>query len=311
MKILLVDDTATERFIMTAHLKNMGHEIIAGNNGEEAVDLCQSEHPDLILMDVIMPVMDGHEAAVAIRALDIDWIPIIFLSGRTDPDDIVAGIDAGGDDYLTKPVNEKVLKAKMIAMQRIAVMRRQLIETTGKLEEANAELKLLADVDGLTKLANRRHMEAHLKRSIRLCSRYDHPLSFILIDIDYFKKYNDLYGHLAGDSCLKKVAKVLKRELSRPVDLACRYGGEEFCLILPDTDTDGASFVAKKIQNAVEQLNIPHSENEGKNRVTFSAGIVTEIPEKNLSMEKLIVKADQALYQSKDSGRDQVTFYSP
>jgi len=282
MKILLVDDTATERAVMAAYLDELNHEVITGQNGQEAIDLYKKAQPDLIIMDVIMPVVDGYEAAKSIRALGDEWVPIIFLSGRTNPEDVVAGIEAGGDDYLTKPVDEKVLGAKMVAMQRIAAMRRQLLETSSKLEKANTELKLLADIDGLTGLANRRYMDTHLQKAIKLCSRYTQPLSIVLIDIDYFKKYNDLYGHLAGDSCLKKISKVLTRGLSRPLDLACRYGGEEFCLILPDTDTAGAESLAVNIQRSIAKLNIPHTQNPGKNRVTFSAGIATDIPNQNL-----------------------------
>ncbi|MCB1850402.1 MAG: diguanylate cyclase [Gammaproteobacteria bacterium] len=304
MKILLVDDTQTMRMLMTAILEEFGHNVICCENGEVAVDRYLSEHPDLILMDVVMPVMDGYQAAKKIRALDNDWVPIIFLSTRAEPKDVAAGIDAGGDDYLTKPVDEIILKAKLIAMQRIATMRHKLISVSRDLERANSVLQRQAEVDGLTGLANRRLLDRHLELEIARCTRTNSPLSIIMADLDFFKAYNDHYGHIAGDSCLKKVADTLKDAINRSNDLACRYGGEEFCIVLPDTDQSGVKHVAEQLRKTVENLRIPHIKNGGS--VSLSLGTSTTIPDKNCSADQLIHGADRALYQAKQTGRNKV-----
>ncbi|MCW8943608.1 MAG: diguanylate cyclase [Sedimenticola sp.] len=306
MKILLVDDTKSERLLMTAHLESLGHTVVSGINGQQALELYQSVSPDLVLLDVIMPVLDGHQVAREIRNSFEEWVPIIFLSGRNNPDDIVAGIESGGDDYLTKPVDLKILKAKMSAMQRIANMRHKLIAVTQELENANQELQQMADSDGLTGIANRRCIDEYLVRMHGHCRRYKQPLSLIMLDIDHFKAYNDTYGHLAGDSCLKKMAKVMKLCVKRPIDLAGRYGGEEFCIILPDTDQQGVLRVAKLLQNSIHKMAIPHTGSITKPFVTFSAGCITAIPDEQTDTMTLFARADEALYIAKKNGRDQI-----
>ncbi len=305
MNILLVDDTRTEQNIMTVRLNEMGHDVMCCSNGQEAVELYCEYDFDLVLMDVIMPVMDGYEAARQIRKEDDDWVPIIFLSGRTEPNDVAAGIEAGGDDYLTKPVDEIILAAKMAAMQRIAAMRHRLITVSNDLEKANSELQKLANADGLTGLANRRIIDEYLEKETARAVRSDHPISVIMIDIDNFKLYNDNYGHLAGDSCLKKVSKVLKNTVRRPEDLVGRYGGEEFCVILPSTDMNGAGFVAERIRSEVENLEIPHAKNSASTFVTLSLGIASRIPGSKATATKLLSDADKALYIAKTAGKNQ------
>ncbi|VAX10994.1 Response regulator [hydrothermal vent metagenome] len=307
MKILIVDDTKTEQIILTSLLKKLGHKVICGENGTQAIALYQSHNPDLILLDVIMPEMDGHEAARRIRSLSGDWIPIIFLSGRVHAADIAAGIEAGGDDYLTKPVDHTVLTAKVHAMQRIAAMRHQLIKVTSELEEANTALQRLAHIDSLTGLTNRRHLDAHLTNMVATCAKTKQPLSVIMIDVDYFKRYNDTYGHPAGDSCLKKIAKVLKRTVTRPCDMTARYGGEEFSVILPDTPLNGAKHVAETIRSNIEKLSIPHTGSPDFNKVTASFGVASLVPEPDCENHHLLHKADKALYEAKENGRNQVS----
>ncbi len=304
MNILLVDDTRTEQHIMTVRLSDMGHEVVCCSNGQEAIKLYTKYDFDLVLMDVIMPVMDGHEAARRIRSLGDDWVPIIFLSGRTSPEDIAAGIAAGGDDYLNKPVDEKVLAAKMTAMQRISAMRHRLIVVSQELEKANDELQKLANADGLTGLANRRIVDEYLEKETTRSIRSGLPIAVIMIDLDNFKAYNDTYGHVAGDSCLKKISKVLKNTISRPEDLPGRYGGEEFCAILPNTDLDGAKIVAERIRTNVEELKIPHSGNPDNNIVTLSIGVSSHIPRKQAPSNQILSEADKALYQAKMAGKN-------
>ena len=187
MKVLLVDDAKTERMIISSYLEDMGHDVIVAEDGKKAIALYHSEKTDLVLLDVIMPEMDGYETARQIRLDENVWVPIIFLSGREEPDDIYAGIQAGGDDYLTKPINPRILEAKMISMQRIATMRHKLIRLTKDYEAVNAELNKQANIDGLTGLANRRHLDKYLKIESSRCSRNKQNLSVIMCDVDYFK----------------------------------------------------------------------------------------------------------------------------
>jgi diguanylate cyclase (GGDEF)-like protein len=309
MKILLVDDTPAELKIISSYLRKMGHELISCTNGEEAVECYQNNTVDLVLLDIVMPVMDGYEAARRIRGFKDGWVPIIFLSGRDSPKDIAAGIEAGGDDYLVKPIDEVILAAKMRAMERIADMRERLIEVSSELEEANAELQKLADVDGLTGIANRRSLDAYLEHETARCIRENQPISVIMIDLDHFKAYNDYYGHLAGDNCLKRIADILQNKVRRPSDMAGRYGGEEFCIILPNTDEEGAKHVAEFVRLTVEELGIPHVGNGEKGVVTLSLGVVTHYPDPSFGISALLNEADKALYHAKRCGRNRVEVF--
>jgi len=305
MKILLVDDTKTERLIISAYLEKLGHTTICAENGHQAIELFKSESPDLVLMDVIMPEMDGHEAARCLRKDESDWVPIIFLSGRVAAEDIVAGIEAGGDDYLTKPVDFTVLGAKMTAMQRIAKMRHRLILLSSELESANSELKKLVNIDGLTGLANRRYLDKYLRVEVARSMRNKHMLSVILCDVDFFKKYNDTYGHLKGDDCLKDVAKAMETACKRSTDLVARYGGEEFAVVLPDTSGENAVMLADTMRQAIEDLNEEHSASD-LGKVTISMGVYCSLPQNKGASENMLQKADEALYQAKQGGRNRV-----
>ena len=311
MKILLVDDTKTDRLIMTQYLEKLGHEVITGENGKQATELFQQANPDLVLMDVVMPEMDGYQAAQLIRVEASEWVPIIFLSARVEPEDIQAGIDAGGDDYLTKPVNHVILAAKMKAMERIAKMRRRLVKLSVELEKANHELTQLANIDGLTGLANRRYMDNYLRVEISRAVRNQQSLTIVLADVDSFKPFNDNYGHLEGDDCLKKVASSLDTVCQRSTDLVARYGGEEFAIILPDTTTENAALMAEKMRMAIETLSIPHAHSKVSDICTMSFGVYSGIPERGSRGEQLLALADAALYKAKENGRNQVQFNQP
>jgi len=305
MKILLVDDTKTERLILSVYLEKLGHTIVCAENGHQAIELFKSSNPDLVLMDVIMPEMDGHEAARQLRKDESDWVPIIFLSGRVAAEDIVAGIEAGGDDYLTKPVDFTVLGAKLMALQRIAKMRQKLLEVSSELAHANAELKKIVNIDGLTGLANRRYLDKQLREEIARSIRNKHELAVVLCDVDLFKKYNDTYGHLKGDDCLKKVAQAMESACKRTTDLVARYGGEEFLAILPNTSAEDAVLVAEKMRSAVESLNEEHSASS-LGKVTISLGVYSALPKNEDDLEMLLQNADDALYDAKEGGRNRV-----
>lgn len=307
MKILLVDDSRYECAVISGYLQEMDHDIVIVNNGQQAIDAYPEVQPDIILMDVIMPEMDGHSAARILRMNAKDWVPIIFLSACISAEDIALGIQAGGDDYLTKPVNKIVLEAKMIAMQRIAAMRHQLLDVSKALEQANTELKQLVNIDGLTGLANRRYMDQILRSELLRGYRQHEPLTVILTDVDLFKSYNDHYGHVAGDECLKKIGQVLLSSVHRGGDVVARYGGEEFAMILPNTPAEGAMRIAESVREKVEQLSIPHEASSVARVCTMSAGVYTCLPQQSEPNDILLQKVDHCLYQSKTHGRNRVT----
>lgn len=310
MKALIIEDTLTSATLVCHQLGKMGLETVHARDGESGIELFKSERPDLILLDIIMPGLDGFEVARRIRQLERDgeWTPIIFLTARTGDEDLERGIEVGGDDYLIKPVSEIVLKAKVRAMQRIAQMRYSLLVLTRKLDEANRELMRLSSADGLTGIANRRRFDETLLKEWRRCAREARPLALLLIDVDFFKPFNDNYGHQAGDECLKAVARALSQTLHRPSDLAARYGGEEFAVILPGTDEAGALAVAEALRAAVQQMGIAHRYSEVAPVVTISVGLAcaTPKPGDETGFIGLLKDADAALYRAKSEGRNRV-----
>lgn len=308
MKALVIEDTVTSATLVCHLLEKMGLRAVHARDGESGIEAFKLERPDLVLLDIIMPGMDGFDVARRIRQLERDgeWTPIIFLSARASEEDLERGIDVGGDDYLVKPVSEVVLKAKVRAMQRIAQMRYSLLLLTRKLNDANRELSRLSSVDGLTGIPNRRVFDEALVREWRRSERRNAPLSLLLLDIDHFKEYNDCYGHQAGDDCLRAVAASLDRALRRSSDLAARYGGEEFVIVLPETDAQGAHKVAVSVLELVRGLGFEHVRSETAPVVTLSIGIATAIPARDddSGWKRLLASADAALYQAKKVGRN-------
>jgi diguanylate cyclase (GGDEF)-like protein len=303
MKVLLVEDSIASLQVIQTYVESAGHSVVTACDGEEGIQKFLEHKPDLVLLDVNMPNMDGYQCARHIRKncqRGNLWIPIIFLSGEVTDDAIVKGIDSGGDDYLLKPITRKVLSAKLRAMARIANMRKEL-------EDATAHLKRLSSIDGLTQLYNRRHFDETLKREWSRSNRSQSPLSLILCDIDHFKAFNDNYGHVAGDDALVKTSKAIIETLQRPSDLPARYGGEEFAVILPDTPAVGAMIVAEQLRTAVDTLTIPHAFSNAANIVTMSIGVSTYYPNKTkASYVELLESADRGLYRAKNNGRNRI-----
>ena len=305
MKVLIVDDSPTIRMALRGLVQQMGHSVIEAEDGSKALASYAQDRPDLVLIDVVMPVMDGYEAARQMRHSRPDeWVPIIFLSSKEADQDLDRAIEAGGDDYLVKPVSYVVLNAKIRALQRIESTRTKLLEMSRDLAAANRELENLSRQDGLTGIANRRYFDTYLLTEVRRASRERHPLSLILADVDYFKAYNDCYGHQAGDDCLRRVAAGLKAVGRRPADLAARYGGEEFAMVLPSTAMEGAVDVAKSLARAIEALAIPHERSGVSTQLSLSQGVASLIPAHDTTPESIIELADQALYQAKQQGRN-------
>jgi len=310
MKILIVDDSATIRAALKGLVERMGHSVAEAKNGEEALQLYQQERPGLVLIDVVMPVMDGYEAARRMREANPDeWVPIIFLSSKEADQDLDRAIEAGGDDYLVKPVSFVVLNAKIRALHRIESMRSKLLDVSRDLASANRELEKLSRQDGLTGIANRRYFDSYLETEVRRAARERQPLSLILADVDHFKAFNDHYGHQAGDDCLRQVASALSTAGRRPADLAARYGGEEFAIVLPGTGLDGAVDVAQALSRLIAGLAISHARSASGQSITLSQGIASLTPEKETSSEDLIHRADQALYQAKQQGRNRYVVF--
>lgn len=305
LKILLVDDQLTFRTTLGAELRAMGHEVVLASHGVEALALYERERPDAILLDVEMPGHNGHWVAQRIREAEPDaWTPILFLSGLVGDEDLATGIEAGGDDYLFKPISPVVLRAKLRAMQRLCGLHRELLTLTDQLKASNADLQQLTVHDALTGLTNRRGLDIRLDEEVRAARRDQQPLTLILCDVDNFKQYNDTAGHLQGDQCLTKIGRLLKDTCRRPRDLAARFGGEEFVLLLPGTSHSGAMFFARGLQRMLQQLALPHPATNGKKYVTISGGITTCVPDGTTTIESLLSRADAALYTAKALGRD-------
>ena len=310
-KVLVADDARVMRFATLRILKKLGLAAVEAENGFQALELFEREKPDLVLIDVQMPGLDGLEVVRRIRQLSGEhWVPVIFLTSMQDESDFTRGIEAGGDDYLTKPVSPVVLEAKIRAMRRLDDMRRELMAVTLELREANERLARLSQQDGLTGLANRRRFDLDFMRELGRARRDRHPISLVIADVDFFKAFNDTYGHPAGDDCLRRIASALRGTCRRPGDVAARYGGEEFALILPDTTEDSARQRAIDAMRAVAALEIEHRGSTVARTVTMCFGVAGSVPDAEVVADTLVERADRALYAAKRSGRNAVLAWS-
>lgn len=298
--ILIVDDSASMRAMIAGVISAIGYTPLEAASGEEAVEVYAQNKVDLAVLDVNMEGIDGFETCRRLRRQADNWFPVIYLSATDSVENIVEGLDAGGDVYVTKPINPRVLEATLKALGRIADMK-------DALNRANRELEKLAAYDGLTQVANRRSFDESLVRFSLQAKREKTDLALILIDIDHFKAYNDHYGHLQGDDCLKQFAQGASEALLRPVDMFCRYGGEEFGVLLPNTSKEGAENVAKRMAEKIAELAIEHTESPTAGQVTASMGIA--LSESGLTdAVELLDQADKALYRAKEAGRNQYQF---
>ncbi|MGV8905541.1 MAG: diguanylate cyclase domain-containing protein [Acetobacterium sp.] len=292
--VLIVDDSLLNtKLLEQALMENF--DILIANNGQDALAIANSDNPpDIILLDIMMPEMDGYEVC---RALQLDPhtkdIPVIFVTALSEAENEEYGLKLGAIDYITKPYSIAIVKAKI--KNHLALKYYQDI------------LKINTDVDQLTNIANRRRFDEMFSIEIKKAKRMGSFLSLLMIDIDHFKLYNDTYGHLEGDECLRKVAFAIKSALKRPGDLAARWGGEEFTCILPDTDPKGAVDVGENLRKAIMNLSIKHESSPVYQDVTVSIGVVTLNPLAEGSCETLLKQADKALYQAKESGRNRIS----
>lgn len=310
--ILIVDDHLDNVRSLSLLLSKSGYLVRKAISAEIALKTIQIAQPDLVLLDIQMPEMNGYEVCERLKAnSETNHIPVIFLSASNDTDDKVQAFAVGGADYITKPFRAEEVLARvrhqitiLRQQQQLVTQNAQLQQIKADLQQANLELKRISYTDGLTQIANRRCFNETLEQEWQRLRREQQPLSLILCDIDYFKQYNDCYGHLAGDTCLQQVAQIITKCINRPADLTARYGGEEFAIILPNTDQEGAVIVAKTIQATLQSLQIPHVGSTVATYITLSVGISCLIPTLNCSFLELIAAADTALYQAKRQGRN-------
>lgn len=292
-KILIVDDAPANISVLVKALTS-DYEISVAVTGEDALSIVTSDRaPDLVLLDIMMPGMDGYEVC---RRMKNDAatreIPIIFITAKDDEEDETRGLELGAVDYITKPFSPPIVKAR--------------VKTHLELKRKSDLLENLASLDGLTCIANRRRFDQILEVEWSRALRTESWISVIMMDIDFFKPYNDNYGHAAGDDCLRKVAEALETSLRRSADTVARYGGEEFVAILPGTDPHGALVVAENMRHSVESLAIEHAYSAVSPLVTISAGVASAIPMTESSAGTLVASADKRLYEAKSSGRNRV-----
>lgn len=302
-QILVVDDDAVTRMQLRLYLQKEGHRVTLAQQGREALALFPNLNPELVLLDAMMPVMDGFDCCRALGELAPDC-PVLMITGLEDEASVDRAFEAGAMDYVTKPIHWAVLRQRVKRLVYQTRLQRQL-------EAANELLQGLALVDELTQLANRRQLDDVLTTEWQAAQRGGYPVGLILIDVDYFKKYNDNYGHPAGDVCLREIARVLAASVSRPKDLVARYGGEEFMVVLPDTPLSGVQWVGENIRRGIRELNLRHEFSLVTNHVTLSMGCISAVPSSELSLAKTIALADQCLFQAKSEGRDRLVAYPP
>lgn len=298
--ILVVDDDHSTRTLLRQALEKESYEVVEAENGQECLAAYEHLQPDMILLDVKMPVMDGLTCCAKLKQLPGgDRLPILMISGLKDQASVDQAFKAGAVDYITKPINWPVLRQRMQRLLRE-------LKLANQLQQANQELRRLASSDSLTQVANRRRFDECLNQEWQRSVRETIPLSLILCDIDFFKAYNDTHGHQTGDHCLRQVARAISSAVKRPVDLVARYGGEEFAVVLPNTPSEGALQVAEEIQSNLKALKLIHPSSPASAYVTLSLGVTSTVPSHKSSPEMLIAAADKALYQAKAKGRDAI-----
>lgn len=303
-RILIVDDHEDNVELLRARLEARGYETLTAWDGREALEVVKREIPDLVLLDVMMPHVDGMEVARRIKADDsLPFIPIIMQTALDSTEHKVEGLDAGADDYITKPINFAELEARVRSMLRVKALQDEVERQRDELQQLNQRLLSISRTDGLTGLVNRRHLEERLQEQYEHAKRLGEAFTVVMVDLDKFKSVNDTYGHQAGDAVLKQLANLLT-EQAREIDHVGRYGGEEFMLILPGTVLDAGVTFAERVRHALEA-----------HTFTFEGGAITRTGSFGVSAwphpriegcDALVKAADDALYVAKETGRNKV-----
>ena len=300
--ILLAEDDPVTRMLMTRFLKNAGYEVDAVANGSEALDHMTKRYYPMLVTDWEMPEMDGVALCKAVRNMQLDgYVYSLLLTARDSKEHIIAGLEAGADDYLVKPVHEPELVARLNAGRRILALEHSL-------RAANHRNRILSITDALTGAYNRRYLMEQLPREVERCRRYAYPLSVLMCDLDHFKHINDQCGHAAGDDVLQQFAARSQRSIRSNSDWIARYGGEEFLIVLPETSYGDGMFVAEKLRALI--ANVPFTTRMGEIPMTASFGVAstsTSGPDLTMKVDTMIRTADECLYMSKMEGRNRCT----
>lgn len=291
-KLLIVDDQPINIRILSQAF-SAEFQVLMATNGAKALSICATQAPDLVLLDIMMPEMDGYEVCIRLKANPITAdIPVVFVTAHTDDASEERGLEVGAVDFISKPINIKIVRARIKA--HIALKRQSDI------------LRSFAFIDGLTGVRNRRYFDEHLGIQVALAQRSKLPICVIMIDVDFFKSFNDCYGHQAGDDCLRRLASVFQSCLKRPTDFVARYGGEEFVCLLLDTDLGGGLALAENIREASLACHIGHNKSAVSDWVTISVGVGAMGPTQLTTGSDLVKIADSNLYQAKHQGRNRV-----
>jgi diguanylate cyclase (GGDEF)-like protein len=294
--LLAVDDSFTSLEDLSVHLGDI-HEVVEVKSGHDCIQFCRMRTPDLVLLDVEMPVQDGFETIRILKGIpEMQMVPVIFLTSSSDTETESRGFDEGAADFIAKPFNPVVLRAR--------------VETHLKVREQYQTIRQLSMLDPLTNIPNRRFFYERLEAEWFRMAREKNDLSFLMMDIDHFKNYNDTYGHSQGDEALKAVATVLRTTLKRAGDFVVRMGGEEFGALLPATDLEGAKSVAETLRQNVQGLRVPLIEGNTHEAppITISLGIAATVPDPVVPYDRIIQTADHKLYDAKNKGRNRCEF---
>ena len=290
--LLLVDDQPINIQVLY-RIFSPDYRVLMATSGAKALELCRDDRPDLVLLDVVMPEMDGHEVCRRLkRDLATCNIPVIFVTAHNDAAEETHGFEVGAVDFIAKPVNPATVRAR--------------VKTHLTLKHQSDLLRKMVFIDGLTGVFNRRCFDEQLATEWRRATRNASSLGLLMLDIDHFKRYNDRYGHQQGDDTLRQVASAIKASLLRPGDLVARYGGEEFACIVPATDFEGALGVAQRIEHGVRSLQLAHADSDTAAVVTLSIGLALGQPGRDADPTALLALADVQLYHAKHSGRGRV-----
>ncbi|MCL2627994.1 MAG: diguanylate cyclase [Oscillospiraceae bacterium] len=296
-KILIVEDSKLNQEILRNILQK-DYKLDFAIDGTVALDKVKKAPPDIILLDLILPGMDGFGILTELKKCDSTRsIPVIIITGRSDPEEEAKGLNLGAVDYITKPFHAVVVNAR--------------VETQVKILKQMRIIEKFGFIDTLTNIPNRRHFDQTFIKEWNRAKREKKPISIVMIDVDHFKMYNDTHGHQQGDVALQTVAGTVTSSLKRTADIAARWGGEEFAVLLPNTTLEGAMHIAEEIRSNIEASDIPCGKGGKSHKITISMGVAQTLPDKDASIAELILQADRALYKAKDTGRNKVCAGGP
>ncbi|RQW87325.1 MAG: diguanylate cyclase [Geobacter sp.] len=300
--VLIVEDNLLMRKILEGHLSDLGHTVVAVENGRQALELLDHSHFPIVITDLVMPEIGGLELCRAVRARNFEgYTYVVVLTAQDTKDEMVRGLEAGADEYLIKPVNRAELTVRLKTADRI-------LSLESSLKKSYEEIKALSVKDPLTKVYNRGYLDERLVHEVKRTFRFERPLSLIMLDIDHFKIINDTYGHSTGDQVLKECAWFMSNCVRKEIDWVARYGGEEFVIVLPETPLAGALVAAERSRAGLSSHVIDAGGTELL--VTASFGVTSFTPadqKEDLTIAAVLVKrADTCLYQAKKEGRNRV-----